>query len=76
MKILLKILLLLVAALWIVGAYFFLTNNDKSPKFIGFGVLILTLVLMPLFIYHRYNGKDLKRYSLKHNDPNASRIDD
>ncbi|NIJ44107.1 hypothetical protein FHR24_000546 [Wenyingzhuangia heitensis] len=76
MKILLKILLAIVFVLWSVGAYLFLTDNPKSPKFIGFGVIILTLVLMPLFIYHRYNGKDLTKYSLKHNDPNASRIED
>lgn len=67
---------MIVMGLWIVGAFFYLTNNDKSPKFIGFGVLILTLALMPLFIYHRYNGKDITKYSLKHNDPNASKIED
>ena len=76
MKVLLRVLLMIVLGLWMVGAFFFLTDNDKSPKFIGFGVLILTLVLMPLFIYHRYNGKDLTKYSLKHNDPNASKIED
>jgi len=76
MKITLKILLSLVCLLWIIGAYCFLTENPKGPKFIGFGVVILTLILIPLFIYHRYNGKDLTKYSLKHNDPNASKIDD
>lgn len=76
MKTLLKILLAVVLILWSVGAFLFVTNDPKSSKFIGFGVLILTLVLMPIFIYHRYNGKDLRKYSLKHNDPNASKIED
>ncbi|MDO6736528.1 hypothetical protein [Wenyingzhuangia sp. 2_MG-2023] len=76
MKILLKILLILVIVLWTSGAFFHLTGNPLSSKFIGFGVIVLTLILMPLFIYHRYNGRDLTKYSLKHNDPNASRIDD
>lgn len=76
MKIVLKVLLAVVFVLWSVGAYFHLTDNPASPKFIGFGVILLTLVLMPLFIYHRYKGKDLTKYSLKHNDPNASKIED
>lgn len=75
MKILLRIILFFVITLWAVGAFLHLTNNDKSPQFIGSGVILLTLVLMPLFIYHRYNGKDLSKYSLKHNDPNASKIE-
>ncbi|MGY5352394.1 hypothetical protein ACXGQW_07505 [Wenyingzhuangia sp. IMCC45533] len=75
MKILLKILLGIVFILWILGAFFHLTDNPASPKFIGLGVIILTLVLMPLFIYHRYKDKDLSKYSLKHNDPNASKIE-
>ena len=76
MKIILQTLLALVLILWSIGAILHLTDHEKSPIFIGIGVLILTLVLMPLFIYHRYNGKDLTKYSLKHNDPNASRIED
>ncbi|ANW94801.1 hypothetical protein AXE80_00165 [Wenyingzhuangia fucanilytica] len=76
MKILLKILLLLVLILWAIGAYFYTLNDDKSAKFIGFGVITLTFVLMPLFIYHRYKDKDLTKYSLKHNDPDASKIED
>ena len=76
MKIILRILLGLVLILWSIGLFFYIIEDAKSPKFIGFGVLVLTLILMPLFIYHRYNGKDLTKYSLKHNDPNASKIED
>ncbi|MDO3693828.1 hypothetical protein QVZ41_03065 [Wenyingzhuangia sp. chi5] len=76
MKILLKILLVLVLASWALGGYFYALNDDRSAKFMGFGVITLTFVLMPLFIYHRYKGKDLTKYSLKHNDPDASRIED
>lgn len=76
MKIVLRVLLAIVFVLWTIGAYLHFTNHAASPKFIGFGVLILTLILMPLFIYHKYKGKDLTKYSLKHNDPNASKIKD
>ena len=68
--------MVLVLALWAVGGYFYALNDDRSAKFMGFGVITLTFVLMPLFIYHRYKGKDLTKYSLKHNDPDASRIED
>ena len=64
MKLLLKLLLVSVFVLWGIGAYLHFTNNHHSIKFIGFGVLMLTLVLMPLFIYHRYKGKDLNQYRL------------
>lgn len=76
MKIVLKTLVFLVLVLWSIGGYFYATNNPSSPKYIGFGVILLALVLMPLFIYHSYKGKDLTKYSLKHNDPNASKIED
>lgn len=76
MKIILKILLAVVLLLWLLGGIFYAQGNPISPKLIGCGVLLLTLVLMPLFIYHRYKDKDLTKYSLKHNDPNASKIDD
>ncbi|MEN8804851.1 MAG: hypothetical protein ACN4EF_03065 [Wenyingzhuangia sp.] len=76
MKVLLRVLLIIVVVLWSLGAYFFLIENTKGPMFIGVGVLVLTLILMPLFIFHRYKDKDLSQYSLKHNDPNASKIED
>ncbi|WP_010134343.1 hypothetical protein [Ochrovirga pacifica] len=76
MKILLRILGFLVLALWAIGAILHFSKNPNSTKFIGFGVILLALILMPLFIYHRYKGKDLTQYSLKHNDPDASKVED
>ena len=76
MKVLLKLLVSIVLVLWSIGAVLYIMNNPISSKFIGFGVIILTIVLMPLFIYYRYKGKDLTKYSLPHNDPNASKIED
>jgi len=64
MKIILKILLGIVIFLWIFGGILYFNENPTSGKFIGFGVLILTFILMPLFIYHRYKGKDLNQYRL------------
>jgi len=38
--------------------------NEFSPKFIGFGVLCLFLVVIPLFIYHRWKDRKVKDYML------------
>lgn len=42
----------------------FLLDLDYSEKLIGFGVLGLFIVVFPLFIYHRWKGKDIKDYML------------
>lgn len=69
MKLLLRILLLAVLILWGIGATLDYNNHNKAQIFVGIGVLILTLILMPLFIYHRYRKKDLSQYNIaKHQD--------
>lgn len=49
-----------------------LKNNGslEGDKWIGIGVLILALVLMPLFIFHRYRKKNIKDFMLKKEDNN------
>ena len=37
--------------------------NDVSEILIGFSVLALSLLYLPLFLYHRYKGKDLSKYT-------------
>lgn len=65
MKTVLKIILALVIGLVFFGFYTNSVNEGQGEKYIGVGVLIFAFVLLPLFIYHRYNGKDLSRYSFK-----------
>jgi uncharacterized protein YxeA len=65
MKKALKILLFLMILFIAVGYIYNHTNPGNGDKFIGIGVLILAFVLMPLFLYHRYKGKDLSKYRLK-----------
>ncbi len=65
MKIALRIIVVLVLSFTIFGFYTNSVNEGEGEKFIGIGVLIFAFVLMPLFIYHRYNGRDLSRYSIK-----------
>ena len=40
----------------------FFTENEYSQKFIGFGVLGLFLVVVPMFSYYRWKDKDVKDY--------------
>ena len=55
-------LLLFVA--FVIGFVLLATDNIYAKKVIGFSVLVLVFVLMPLFLYHRWNGKRLRDYTL------------
>ena len=49
------------------GCYGFYLQGQKdllAPKFIGSAVAGFFFLWMPLFIYHRYKGKDIKRYMI------------
>jgi uncharacterized membrane protein len=65
MKILLRILLLAVIVLLGTGFYLQTVESKDADFYIGMGVLLLAFVLMPLFIYRGYKGKDLTKYSFK-----------
>jgi hypothetical protein len=65
MKTVLKLLLLLALILIGYGYYINSAASGTGEKFIGFGVLVLAFLLMPLFIYHRYKNKDIRNYSFK-----------
>jgi len=64
MKYLLYIIFIAVASSCCYG--FFIKSEDEllSNKFIGAAVAGLFLVWMPLFIYHRYKNKDIKKYMI------------
>lgn len=64
--------------IWIIRILFFgvlgliiygsvLNNNQFSSgdQYIGLGVLIMTLVLMPLFLFHRSRKRKLSDYIIK-----------
>ena len=66
MKRLIQFLLLINLGLFIYGLYLqYLTHNPLYQKIMGFGVLLLVFVLMPLFIYYRYKDKSLEDYRFK-----------
>jgi len=62
MKYLIKILLVIVIAFIIYGYYIKNTVGNIGDKWVGIGVLICALVLMPVFLWHRYKNKNLDDY--------------
>lgn len=65
MKRLIFILFLIDVCLLSIGLYFKNKNNDQGEFLVGISVLILAFLLIPLFVYHRYKGKDISKYSFK-----------
>jgi hypothetical protein len=59
MKYIVRILALIVVC--IIGYGYFLKNTQgaSGDKWIGIGVLVLSLVLLPVFLYHRYRNKKI-----------------
>jgi hypothetical protein len=57
MKIALRIILFLVIGLVVLGYFLKNIGNPNGKIYIGFGILVLAFILMPLFIYSRYNGR-------------------
>ncbi|MCD6543532.1 MAG: hypothetical protein J7K34_03395 [Flavobacteriaceae bacterium] len=76
MKLALRIIIALVFGFIIFGIYTNSASEGEGEKFIGIGVLIFAFVLMPLFIYHRYNGRDLSQYSFKNLFQPGNKIED
>ena len=42
----------------------FNANPEVGERFIGLTVLFSVFIFMPLFLYHRWKGKDIKDYVL------------
>ena len=68
MKHILRSLLLIVFGFIIFGYYHKNRGSEEGDKWIGIGILILALILMPIFIYHRYKNKNLNDYVFKIDD--------
>ena len=75
MKIVLRIVLFIVVGFIVFGYVINYLNNGEGEKFIGIGILILTFILMPLFIYHRYKNKDLSQYTFKNHHQKKKKND-
>lgn len=65
MKIVIRILLFAVLAALGTGYYFIWDEQPQTGHLIiGITVLVMAFVLMPLFLIHRYKGKNLRNFTL------------
>jgi len=62
MKLALKIMFVIFIAWMITGAYLINIEHEKAQVVMGLGVLYLSFIFMPLFIYYRYKDGKYKKY--------------
>lgn len=62
MKLALKIMFVIFITWMITGAYLINTEHQKAQVVMGLGVLYLSFIFMPLFIYYRYKDGKYKKY--------------
>ncbi|MBC9794901.1 hypothetical protein [Sinomicrobium weinanense] len=65
MKILIRILFFAILAALGTGYYFIWAEQPQTGHLIiGATVVVMAFVLMPLFLIHRYKGKNLRNFTL------------
>jgi len=64
MKTAIRTLLTIILILLGIGFYLMSSNNQQGNFLVGIAVLLFALVLMPLFLFHRYRGKKMTDYML------------
>ena len=62
MKLVLKIMFIIFIFWMITGAYLINTEHEKAQIVMGLGILFLSFIFMPLFIYYRYKDGKYKKY--------------
>jgi len=62
MKYIITAILIIVLGMLTYGFYIKSNGDTNGEIIIGVSVLVVAFVLMPLFIYHRYKGKDLSNF--------------
>ena len=62
MKLALKIMFVIFIAWMITGAYLINIEHEKAQVVMGLGVLYLSFIFMPLFIYYIYKDGKYKKY--------------
>ncbi|MEX6626852.1 hypothetical protein PG913_12335 [Tenacibaculum pacificus] len=67
MKTALKILFIIFLLWMLTGAYLLNTEHPNGKIVMGFGVLYMSFVLMPTFIYYRYRDNKYKKYIINDN---------
>lgn len=62
MKLTLKIMFVVFLVWMATGMYLINTEHEKAQIVMGLGILFLSFLFMPLFIYYRYRDGKYKKY--------------
>ena len=62
MKLVLKTLFIIFILWMLLGGYLESTKHPKGPIVMGLGVMYLSFIFMPIFIYWRYKDGKYKKY--------------
>ena len=62
MKLVLKILFIIFVLWMFLGGYLEYIDHSKGPIVMGLGVMYLSFIFMPIFIYWRYKDGKYKKY--------------
>ena len=68
MKTLLKILFILFLVWMTIGIYLLNIEHEKAQIVMGIGVMYMSFILMPIFIYYRYKDGKYKKYIIENKD--------
>ena len=68
MKTLLKILFILFLIWMTIGIYLLNIEHEKAQIVMGLGVMYMSFILMPTFIYYRYKDGKYKKYIIENKD--------
>ncbi|TCP23927.1 hypothetical protein EV195_10792 [Tenacibaculum skagerrakense] len=68
MKTLLKILFILFLVWMATGIYLLNIEHEKAQIVMGLGVMYMSFILMPIFIYYRYKDGKYKKYIIENKD--------
>ena len=68
MKTLLKILFILFLVWMTIGIYLLNIEHEKAQIVMGLGVMYMSFILMPIFIYYRYKDGKYKKYIIENKD--------
>lgn len=75
MKWVLRILMVFVCSSWGYGGYLNLKEEQGADTWLGIGILVLALVLMPLFLWYRYKSRKWEDYVFKFDNKDIKNSD-
>jgi hypothetical protein len=59
------LVMFIIFIIWMItGAYLVNTEHERAQVVVGLGILYLSFIFMPCFIYYRYRGGRYEKYIL------------